>query len=117
MEFENNSGLIEPVTQVSIQDKIQKLIDNFSILKEKYKTLKEDYEKVLASNIELDDEKNQWINEKTLLEQKVLQLTDELKNKVQENQELKTKHNEYDIYSKTAALKIDDLLSNLDFDV
>ena len=117
MEIYNIQGANEPNAQLSIQDKIQKLVDSFAALKEKYSGLKDEYETVLKINIELDDEKNQWITEKTHLEQKVLQLTEELKNKDREIKELNEKATEYDHFSKTAAIKIDDLLSKVDFDI
>ncbi|MCL1826534.1 MAG: hypothetical protein FWG20_00665 [Candidatus Cloacimonetes bacterium] len=115
MENNNKSGSAEP-SQVTIQDKIQKLIDNFATLKTKYNVLKTDYEKALTTNIELDDEKNQWLNEKAFLEQKVLQLSNELKEKTAEIDELKEKSKEYDSITKVAVSKIDDLLSKIDFD-
>ena len=117
MEIYSAQGANESTAQPTIQDKIQKLVDSFASLKEKYATLKEEHEAVLKSNIELDDEKNQWLSEKTHLEQKVLQLSEELKNKDKEINELNEKASEYDSFSKTAAIKIDDLLSKVDFDI
>ena len=114
--MENNKPGSTESAQVTIQDKIQKLIDNFATLKNKYNVLKADYEKALTTNIELDDEKNQWLNEKAFLEQKVVQLTEEIKEKTAEVEALKEKSKEYDSITKVAVSKIDDLLSNIDFD-
>ena len=117
MELDSTTVPAEPVGAGTIQDRVQKLIDSFATLKEKYKTLKEDYERVLTSNIELDDEKSLWVNEKAILEQKISQLVADLKNKDKEMEELKEKNSENDLYSKQAVMKIDDLLSNIDLDV
>jgi chromosome segregation ATPase len=121
MEFMNNPEPLEvktePNHQISLQDKIQKLIDNFTSLKEKYATLKEDYEKVLTNNIELEEEKTQWVNEKIQLEQKVAHLDEELQTKNLEIASLKDSNVEFDSLTKTAVGKIDQILAELDLEI
>ena len=60
--------LKEQAAHMSLHDKVQKLIDAYTSLKEKYNSQKEYYEKTLTVNIELDDEKSQWMNEKIHLD-------------------------------------------------
>jgi len=115
--METDKNQVNESIQLTIQDKIQKLIENFASLKEKYNSLKEEHQTTLKANIELEEDKALWQNEKVLLEQKVNHLTEEIRSKMIEINELKDKNNEYDNFTKTAALKIDDLLSNVDFEV
>jgi len=101
----------------SLEVKIQKLINNFSVLKEKYTLLKEDHEKVLTSSIELEEEKNHLTSEKSLLIQKITQLEEELMQKSNELKYLKDTNTELDAITKTAVSKIDSILSQVDFDI
>ncbi|MCL2062841.1 MAG: hypothetical protein FWG98_00515 [Candidatus Cloacimonetes bacterium] len=107
----------EPKTQMSLEDKIQKLIKMCTTYKEKYDALKIDFEKTLTSNIELEDEKTQIISEKHFLEQRVIQLDAELQEKMSEIEKLNASNNELDNITKTAALRIDKLLSECEFDI
>ncbi len=113
---ELNEKKQEQTTNINLQEKIQKLIDNFTALREKYSSLKEEYEKTLTSNIELDDEKTQLLNEKTHLEQKIVQLEEELELKTNELNNVKNLNEELDSITKVAASKIDILLSQCDID-
>ncbi|MCK9330123.1 MAG: hypothetical protein PHY08_05615 [Candidatus Cloacimonetes bacterium] len=114
--IELNEQKQEQTTHITLQEKIQKLIDNFTALKEKYSNLKEEYEKTLTSNIELEDDKNQILNEKNHLEQKIIQLQEELETKTEELNKAKNLNEELDSITKVAASKIDILLSQCDID-
>jgi len=102
--------------ELNLHVKIQKLIDSFTDLKGKYATLKEDYERTLTSNIELEDTNTQLMNEKAHFEQKIEQLNEELHNKTAEINKLREANSELDILTKDAASKIDDILSQCDLD-
>jgi predicted nuclease with TOPRIM domain len=106
----------EAVTDDSLESKIQKLIDGFTTLKEKYTRLKEDYEKTLTANVELEDEKTLWINEKTHLMQKVTQLEEELSIKTAEVTTLSEKYKKADNMKKAISTQIDDILSLPEFE-
>jgi len=103
-------------TPVTLPEKLQKLISNYSELKVKYETLKEDYESTLTNNIELDEERAQFLNEKSHLELKIAQLTEELQNKTAEVEMWKKKYNDIDVNTRAAVSKIDSLLASIDFD-
>ena len=101
----------------SLEGKIQKLINNFTTLKDKYNLLKEDHEKVLIAYSELEEDKNHLVNEKGLLVQKLTQLEEELSQKKSELTDLRETNLELDSITKTAVDKIDSILSSVDFDL
>ena len=106
----------KPIAQATLPEKLQKLVNNYVDLKDKYENLKADYEKTLTSNIELEDEKTQFMNEKSHLELKIAQLTEELLNKTAEVNVWKDKYNEIDNNTKAAVSRIDSLLAQCDID-
>ena len=109
--------IVETNTQLSLEEKIQKLINMCTLYKEKFDSLKEENEKTLTSNIELEDEKTQLINEKHFLEQRIIQMDEDLQNKIAEINKLKATNNELDTITKTAASRIDQLISECEFDI
>ena len=100
----------EPSAPLSIEAKIQKLINMCSAYKEKYDFLKEDYEKMMSINSELRQEKSQ-------LENRIIQLNEDLQSKVSEIDKLKDLGTELDHLTKTAVSKIDLLISECEFDI
>jgi len=103
-------------TATPLHAKIQKLIDSFNLLKGKYSLLKDDYERTLTSNIELEELNSQLMNEKTHLEQKITQLGEELQIKINEIKNLKETNKELDSLTKEVADKIDTVLSEFDLE-
>jgi chromosome segregation ATPase len=102
---------------LSLPEKLHKLIRNYNELKARYDKIKEGYEQTMTANIQMEDERNRILNEKSHLEQKVAQLTEELQNKTSELNTLKTKYTEIDFNTKSAVDKIDELLAQCDFDL
>ena len=105
---------IDHATQNTLEGKIQKLINSFTMLKEKYESLKEENELTLTTNIELEDEKNQWQNEKSHLQQKIAQLEEQLLARTNEVDHLKEANIELEGLTQEVASKIDDLISQVD---
>ena len=102
---------VTSTTQASLPEKLQKLINNYVDLKDKYEILKKDFEANLTANIELDDEKTQLINEKNHLAQTIVKLSEELKVKEREVVEWKEKYQSINENTIQAVEKIDALLA------
>ena len=107
----------ETNTQMSLEEKIQKLINMCAAYKEKYDSMKEDYEKSMTGTIVLEEEKAQLLNEKSHLELKIAQLNEELQFKISEINKLKEMNTELDTITQTAVSRIDKLLSECEFDL
>ena len=101
-----------PLTQLQL--KIQKLIDNYKELKEKYDTLVHDRDTIEASYMELDDNYKQLKETCTQLEDNLQAEKAEKERMISENETLNTRINEFDNVSKVAVSKIDLLLSQMD---
>jgi len=91
---------LEQNNQISLQAKIQKLIDNYASLKERFTELQTEKELLTICIIELEDEKSQWMNEKIRLEQKIM--------------ELEEMASDYNSVNKTVVSKIDELLAQIE---
>jgi len=107
MFSENNSEL-------TLEEKVKKLIGRYQHLKDKHATLKQDFERTVTTNIELEDEKTQWENEKGLLMLKVAQLEEELLTQSAMLNHLNQQNSILDANSRTAIQRIDVLLTQLD---
>jgi len=99
---------------LSIEDKIKKIISSYKVLKERYAILKEDYEKTVTNNIELEDEKTQWQFEKGQLMQKVSQLEEELTTQEAILGSLQQQNTTLNTNTKAAIERIDNLIIALD---
>ena len=106
----------EHFRQPTLQEKVQKLIDNFTTLKEKHASLKEEYETTLTNNIELEDTNNQLMSEKMYLEQKVAQITEHLQTNLMELNVLKEKNLELENLTLDAVSKIDQILNQCEME-
>jgi len=106
--FSENTG------ELTLEEKVKKLIALYQHLKDKHSTLKQDFERTVTTNIELEDEKTQWENEKGLLMLKVAQLEEELLTQSAIVNRLNQQNSFMDASSKTAIQKIDVLLTLLD---
>jgi len=106
--FSDNAG------ELTLEEKVKRLIGRYQQLKEKYANLKQDFERTVTANIELDGEKTQWENEKGLLMLKVAQLEEELQTQSAMLDQLNQQNALLDTNSKSAVQKIDVLLSLLD---
>jgi len=104
-------------SQLSLEEKIEKLILLCTTYKDKYDELKLDYQKTLTANIELEDEKKHLLNEKQFLEKRIIQLDDELMAKIQEIENLNASNLELDSITKSAASRIEKLLADSEFEV
>jgi len=100
--------------ELTLEEKVKRLIGTYQQLKEKYATLKQDFERTVTSNIELEDEKTQWENEKGLLMLKVAQLEEELLTQSAMLDHINQQNTILDSNSKSAIQKIDVLLQQLD---
>jgi len=100
--------------ELSVEEKIKKIISSYKVLKERYSILKEDYEKAITNNIELEDEKTQWQFEKGQLMQRVSQLEEEVT--TQESMLENLQHQNATLSSNTRAAieRIDNLIISLD---
>ena len=101
----------------SLEGKIQKLINNYSSLKDKYTLIKEERDKFATTNQELEDENNHLTREKGILVQKITQLEEELSQRTSDLNYMKETNLELDAITKTAVSKIDSILSQVDFDL
>jgi len=104
----------ENTSELTLEEKVKILIGRYMQLKEKYATLKQDFERTVTSNIELEDEKTQWENEKGLLLLKVAQIEEELLTQSAMLDHLNQQNIILDTNSKTAVQKIDVLLQQID---
>jgi len=104
----------DTTAELTLEQKVIKFIGRFQQLKERYSTLKQDYERTVTSNIELEDEKTQWENERGLLMLKVAQLEDELLTQSAMLDHLNQQNAVLDNNTKTAIQKIDSLLTQID---
>ena len=101
---------------LTLQEKVQKLIDSFTALKEKHATLKEDYERTLTNNIELEYINTQLISEKTYLELKLSQINDQYLSNLNEINLLKEKNLELENLTLDAVSKIDLILDEFELE-
>lgn len=101
---------------LSLQERVQKLIDNYTSLRERHAVLKDDYERALTSNIELEDTNTQLVSEKMYLEQKVSHLSEQLRTNLEELSSLREKNIELETLTHEAASKIDQILDQCEFD-
>ena len=101
---------------LTLQEKVQKLIDSFTTLKEKHASLKEDYERTLTSNIELEYINTQLVSEKIYLEQKISQLSEQYLSNLSEINLLKEKNLELENLTLDAVSKIDLILDEFELE-
>lgn len=106
---------VQPQNQpITLQEKIQLLIDNFSKLKEKYNYLTEEKNKVENDYLELDDLYGKLKNENEQMIQKISEMQLMIDNLNNENNSLKSQCESLDNITKVAASKIDLVLSQLE---
>jgi len=100
--------------ELSLEEKILKIISMHKVLKERYAILKGDYEKTVTNNIELEDEKTQWQFEKGQLMQRLSQLEEEVTTQEAMLQSLQQQNSTLSTNTKAAIERIDNLIIALD---
>ena len=100
-------------TIVGIDDKIQKLINGYTVLKKKYATVVEEKDKLLQANLAFQENQSEKSGKFAEMETTINKQKEEIEFLRTENANLREKNHQYENKMKEASNKIDNIFNQI----